>query len=178
MKGRYRWTRNFVALSNEQGCVCCVRDFKDQSKPSKLCALQGLSSQPFIFLPFYHGPMGLKGIAKVAIAVYKVGFEERMVLVVMDKYRELAETAPEVIYLYFMSGPCGEITLTAVWMAVKCFKGLGPRIGPGECAISNFNHGSTCCKISMLHVPPENNEFEGEIIPCSDFRLGTSQPCG
>ncbi|GKB23590.1 putative ribonuclease H-like domain-containing protein, partial [Tanacetum coccineum] len=30
---------------------------------------------------------------------------------------------------------------------------------------------------SMLHVPPENNEFEGEIIPCSDFRLGTSQPC-
>ncbi|GJV59402.1 hypothetical protein Tco_0544749 [Tanacetum coccineum] len=28
----------------------------------------------------------------------------------------------------------------------------------------------------MLHVPPENNEFEGEIIPCSDFRLGTSQP--
>ncbi|GJY35448.1 hypothetical protein Tco_0420826 [Tanacetum coccineum] len=23
---------------------------------------------------------------------------------------------------------------------------------------------------SMLHVPPENNEFEGEIIPCSDFR--------
>ncbi|GJR01377.1 hypothetical protein Tco_0524361 [Tanacetum coccineum] len=29
----------------------------------------------------------------------------------------------------------------------------------------------------MLHVPPENNEFEGEIIPCSDFRLGTSQPC-
>ncbi|GJX73306.1 hypothetical protein Tco_0311901 [Tanacetum coccineum] len=22
----------------------------------------------------------------------------------------------------------------------------------------------------MLHVPPENNEFEGEIIPCSDFR--------
>ncbi|GJS69343.1 hypothetical protein Tco_0702184 [Tanacetum coccineum] len=27
-------------------------------------------------------------------------------------------------------------------------------------------------------VPPENNEFEGEIIPCSDFRLGTSQPCG
>ncbi|GJS16489.1 hypothetical protein Tco_0410961 [Tanacetum coccineum] len=28
----------------------------------------------------------------------------------------------------------------------------------------------------MLHVPPENIEFEGEIIPCSDFRLGTSQP--
>ncbi|GJX39727.1 hypothetical protein Tco_0253030 [Tanacetum coccineum] len=48
----------------------------------------------------------------------------------------------------------------------------------GECAISNFNHGSTFCKISMLHVPPENNEFEGEIIPCSDFRLGTSQPRG
>ncbi|GKB21679.1 hypothetical protein Tco_0855602 [Tanacetum coccineum] len=23
----------------------------------------------------------------------------------------------------------------------------------------------------MLHVPPENNEFEGEIIPCSDFLL-------
>ncbi|GJU98131.1 hypothetical protein Tco_1327402, partial [Tanacetum coccineum] len=30
----------------------------------------------------------------------------------------------------------------------------------------------------MLHVPPENNEFEGKIIPCSDFRLGTSQPYG
>ncbi|GKA80637.1 reverse transcriptase domain-containing protein [Tanacetum coccineum] len=28
----------------------------------------------------------------------------------------------------------------------------------------------------MLHIPPENNEFEGEIIPCSDFRLGPSQP--
>ncbi|GJR81669.1 hypothetical protein Tco_0152454 [Tanacetum coccineum] len=24
----------------------------------------------------------------------------------------------------------------------------------------------------MLHVPPENNKFEGEIIPCSDFRCG------
>ncbi|GJS34364.1 hypothetical protein Tco_0532746 [Tanacetum coccineum] len=47
----------------------------------------------------------------------------------------------------------------------------------GECAIFNFNHGSTFCKISMLHVPPENNKFEGEIIPCCDFRLGTSQPC-
>ncbi|GJT09714.1 hypothetical protein Tco_0856756 [Tanacetum coccineum] len=23
----------------------------------------------------------------------------------------------------------------------------------------------------MLYVPPENNEFEGEIIPCSDFRF-------
>nr|GEW87237.1 hypothetical protein [Tanacetum cinerariifolium] len=44
--------------------------------------------------------------------------------------------------------------------------------------VSKFNHGSTFCKISMLHVPPENNEFEGEIIPCSDFRLGTSQPRG
>nr|GEV80667.1 hypothetical protein [Tanacetum cinerariifolium] len=22
----------------------------------------------------------------------------------------------------------------------------------------------------MLHVPPESNEFEGEIMPCSDFR--------
>nr|GEY11361.1 hypothetical protein [Tanacetum cinerariifolium] len=44
--------------------------------------------------------------------------------------------------------------------------------------ISNFNHGSMICKISMLHVPPESNEFEGEIIPCSDFCLGTSQPCG
>ncbi|GJU21379.1 zinc knuckle CX2CX4HX4C containing protein [Tanacetum coccineum] len=41
-----------------------------------------------------------------------------------------------------------------------------------ECAISNFNQGSTFCKISMLHIPPENNEFEGEIIPCSDFSLG------
>ncbi|GKF95853.1 hypothetical protein Tco_0288588 [Tanacetum coccineum] len=30
----------------------------------------------------------------------------------------------------------------------------------------------------MLHVPPENNEFKGEIIPCNDFPLGTSQPCG
>ncbi|GJX93987.1 hypothetical protein Tco_0348573 [Tanacetum coccineum] len=48
----------------------------------------------------------------------------------------------------------------------------------GECAISNFNHGLTFCKFSMLRVPPENNEFEGEIIPCSDFRLGTSQPYG
>ncbi|GJW34519.1 hypothetical protein Tco_0054551 [Tanacetum coccineum] len=131
-------------------------------------------------LAFYRGPMGLKGIAKVAIAIYKVGFEESDGdgPCGVKSLRELAETAPEVIYLYFMSGPCGEITLTAVWMAVKCFKGLGPRIGPGECAISNFNHGSTFCKISMLHVPPENNEFEGEIIPCSDFRLGTSQPCG
>nr|GFB40794.1 hypothetical protein [Tanacetum cinerariifolium] len=26
--------------------------------------------------------------------------------------------------------------------------------------VSNFNHGSTFCKISMLHIPPENNEFE------------------
>ncbi|GJZ16408.1 hypothetical protein Tco_0552085 [Tanacetum coccineum] len=41
----------------------------------------------------------------------------------------------------------------------------------GECAILNFNYGSTFCKFSMLHVPPENNKFEGEIIPCSDFRL-------
>ncbi|GJY72872.1 putative reverse transcriptase domain-containing protein [Tanacetum coccineum] len=99
-----------------------------------MCALQGLSSQPFIFLPFYHGPMGLKGIAKVAIAVYKVGFEESDGdgPCGVKSLRELAETAPEVIYLYFMSGPCGEITLTAVWMAVKCFKGLGPRIGPGS----------------------------------------------
>nr|GFB74481.1 hypothetical protein [Tanacetum cinerariifolium] len=46
-----------------------------------------------------------------------------------------------------------------------------------ECANSNVNHGSTICKFSMLHVPPKNNEFEGEIIPCSDFRLDTSQPC-
>ncbi|GJW29878.1 hypothetical protein Tco_0046753 [Tanacetum coccineum] len=29
----------------------------------------------------------------------------------------------------------------------------------------------------MLHVPPKSNEFEGDIIPCSDLRLGTSQPC-
>ncbi|GJT46638.1 hypothetical protein Tco_0955353 [Tanacetum coccineum] len=56
-----------------------------------------------------------------------------------------------------------------------CFGDTGVK---GECAISNFNHGSTFYKISMLHVPPENKEFEGEIIPCSDFRLGTSQPCG
>ncbi|GJZ99237.1 putative reverse transcriptase domain-containing protein [Tanacetum coccineum] len=28
----------------------------------------------------------------------------------------------------------------------------------------------------MFHVPPEKIDFEGEIIPCSDFRLGTSQP--
>ncbi|GJQ92966.1 hypothetical protein Tco_0004105 [Tanacetum coccineum] len=30
----------------------------------------------------------------------------------------------------------------------------------------------------MLHVPPENNEFEGEIIPCSDFQtsIGTHGP--
>ncbi|GJZ92953.1 hypothetical protein Tco_0665018 [Tanacetum coccineum] len=28
----------------------------------------------------------------------------------------------------------------------------------------------------MLHVPPKNYDFEGEIIPCSDFLLGTSQP--
>nr|GEY11191.1 hypothetical protein [Tanacetum cinerariifolium] len=48
----------------------------------------------------------------------------------------------------------------------------------GECANSNFNHGSMFCKIFMLHVPPKNNEFEGEIIPCSDFHLGTSQPSG
>nr|GEV05981.1 reverse transcriptase domain-containing protein [Tanacetum cinerariifolium] len=44
----------------------------------------------------------------------------------------------------------------------------------GDCANSNFNHGSTIYKNFMLHVPPENNEFEGEIIPCSDFRLGIS----
>ncbi|GKE36129.1 hypothetical protein Tco_1455451 [Tanacetum coccineum] len=42
--------------------------------------------------------------------------------------------------------------------------------------VSNFNHGSTLCKISMLHVPPKNYDIEGEIIPCSDFLLGTSQP--
>ncbi|GJS55612.1 hypothetical protein Tco_0628974 [Tanacetum coccineum] len=59
------------------------------------------------------------------------------------------------------------------WRAEDLQGGFG-----GECAISNFNHGSTFYKISMLHVPPENNEFEGEIIPCSDCRLGTSQPCG
>ncbi|GKA29042.1 hypothetical protein Tco_0715287 [Tanacetum coccineum] len=39
----------------------------------------------------------------------------------------------------------------------------------GECAILNFNHGSTILQNSMFHVSPENNEFEGEIIPCSDF---------
>nr|GEW80787.1 hypothetical protein [Tanacetum cinerariifolium] len=54
----------------------------------------------------------------------------------------------------------------------------GIRFFFGECAILNFNYGSTFCKISMLHVPSKNNEFEGEIIPCSDFRLGTFQPCG
>nr|GEU41813.1 putative reverse transcriptase domain-containing protein [Tanacetum cinerariifolium] len=37
--------------------------------------------------------------------------------------------------------------------------------------VLNFNHGSTFCEISMLHVSPENNEFEGEIITCSDFCL-------
>nr|GEZ87003.1 retrovirus-related Pol polyprotein from transposon TNT 1-94 [Tanacetum cinerariifolium] len=30
----------------------------------------------------------------------------------------------------------------------------------------------------MLHVLPKSYEFKGEIIPCSEFRLGTSQPCG
>nr|GEX70369.1 hypothetical protein [Tanacetum cinerariifolium] len=30
----------------------------------------------------------------------------------------------------------------------------------------------------MLHVLPESNEFKGEIIPCNDLRLGTSQPFG
>ncbi|GJR42150.1 hypothetical protein Tco_1310253 [Tanacetum coccineum] len=90
--------------------------------------------------------MGLKGIAKVAIAIYKVEFEEsdRDGPCGVKSLRELAETAPEVIYLYFMSGPCGEITLTTVWMAVKCFKGLGPRIGPGIYQDENknnlFNH--------------------------------------
>ncbi|GKC21186.1 putative reverse transcriptase domain-containing protein, partial [Tanacetum coccineum] len=29
----------------------------------------------------------------------------------------------------------------------------------------------------MLHVLPENNEFEGEIIPCSDFRESTEDYC-
>nr|GEU87762.1 hypothetical protein [Tanacetum cinerariifolium] len=29
---------------------------------------------------------------------------------------------------------------------------------------SNFNHGSTFCKDFMLHVPPENNEFEETSI--------------
>ncbi|GJU91801.1 putative reverse transcriptase domain-containing protein [Tanacetum coccineum] len=28
----------------------------------------------------------------------------------------------------------------------------------------------------MLHVPPKNNEFEGEIIPCSDFRKSKFAP--
>nr|GEV48646.1 hypothetical protein [Tanacetum cinerariifolium] len=31
----------------------------------------------------------------------------------------------------------------------------------------NFHHGSMFCKKFMLHVPPESNEFEGEIIPCN-----------
>ncbi|GJY65896.1 hypothetical protein Tco_0468134, partial [Tanacetum coccineum] len=50
-----------------------------------------------------------------------------------------------------------------------------------ECANFKFNYGSTLlesCNIFMLYVLPKNNDFEGEIIPCRDFRLGTSQPCG
>ncbi|GJT88129.1 hypothetical protein Tco_1069846 [Tanacetum coccineum] len=94
-----------TALGSEQGCVCCVRDFKDQSKPSKLCALQGLSSQPFIFLPFYHGPMGLKGFAKVTIDIYKVGFEESDGddPCGVKSLRELAETAPEEMIQFLIS---------------------------------------------------------------------------
>nr|GEW88013.1 hypothetical protein [Tanacetum cinerariifolium] len=35
--------------------------------------------------------------------------------------------------------------------------------------ISNFNHGSTFCKISMLYVPSENNEFEARSSHVATF---------
>nr|GEX45840.1 retrovirus-related Pol polyprotein from transposon TNT 1-94 [Tanacetum cinerariifolium] len=44
----------------------------------------------------------------------------------------------------------------------------------GECANFKFQPWINVLQNSMLHVPPKNNKFEGEIIPCSDFRLGTS----
>ncbi|GJR54545.1 hypothetical protein Tco_1405066 [Tanacetum coccineum] len=54
---------------------------------------------------------------------------------------------------------------------------VSSRNATSDCAISNFNHESTFfMQNSMLHVLPENIKFESEIIPCSDFRLGTSQP--
>nr|GEZ57018.1 integrase, catalytic region, zinc finger, CCHC-type, peptidase aspartic, catalytic [Tanacetum cinerariifolium] len=63
----------------------------------------------------------------------------------------------------------GSMTIKKVYYV----EGLGHKVNVLD---SNFNLGSTICKIFMPHVPPESNEFEVEIIPCNDFRLGTSQP--
>nr|GEV76336.1 hypothetical protein [Tanacetum cinerariifolium] len=49
--------------------------------------------------------------------------------------------------------------------------GIGKKGPSGECANFKFQPWINVCKV--LYVPPKNNEFEGEIIACSDFRLGT-----
>nr|GEV48838.1 hypothetical protein [Tanacetum cinerariifolium] len=49
-----------------------------------------------------------------------------------------------------------------IWYGWGAGNYLGTKV---NVLISNFNHGSTIYKNFMLNVLPENNEFEGEIIP-------------